>query len=181
MGQPTFPSPALLITAAFSRYEEALAWAKRKLAAEWGAIALESPAFDFHETDYYQPTMGPGIKKIFWAFEKPFDAANLVDVKLAANRWEEQYAAEAKLPEPRPLNIDPGYLTLGKLVLASTKDFTHRIYLNRGIYAEVTLFYKHQRWQHHDCTFADYRREDYQRFFSQCREMLHRRLRGEKA
>ena len=79
MGQPTFPSPALLITAAFSRYEEALAWAKRKLEAEWGAIALESPAFDFHETDYYVPTMGPGIKKIFWAFEKPFDAANLVE------------------------------------------------------------------------------------------------------
>jgi hypothetical protein len=61
--------------------------------------------------------------------------------------------------------------------LASTKDFAHRIYLNRGIYAEVTLFYKHHRWQHHDCTFADYRRADYQQFFSLCRETLHRRLR----
>ena len=177
MGQPTFPAPALLITAAFSRHEDALAWAKRKLEAEWGAIAMESPAFDFVETDYYEPTMGTSIKKIFWAFEKPFDAADLVDIKLAANRFEEEYAAVANLPEPRPLNIDPGYLTLGKLVLASTKDFAHRIYLNRGIYAEVTLFYKHHRWQHHDCTFADYRREDYQRFFTQCREMLHERLR----
>jgi hypothetical protein len=176
MGQPSFPSPALLITAAFSRYGEALAWAKRKLEAEWGPVAMESPAFDFVETDYYRPTMGPGIKKIFWAFESPFDSADLADIKLAANRFEEEYAAEAGLPEPRPLNLDPGYLTLGKLVLASTKDFTHRIYLNRGIFAEVTLFYKHHRWQHHDCTFADYRREDYQRFFSQCREMLHRRL-----
>jgi len=135
MGQPTFPSPALLITAAFSRYEEALGWAKRKLVAEWGAIAMESPAFEFHETDYYEPTMGPGIKKIFWAFEKPFDMAELAEIKLAANRFEEEFAAEAKLPEMRPLNIDPGYLTLGKLVLASTKDFTHRIYLNRGIFA----------------------------------------------
>jgi hypothetical protein len=179
MGQPTFPSPALLITATFSRYDVALAWAKRKLESEWGAIEMESPAFDFHETDYYEPTMGPGIKKLFWAFEKPFDAADLVEFKLAANRWEEEFAAEAKLPEARPLNIDPGYLALGKLVLASTKDFAHRIYLNRGIYAEVTLFYKHRRWQHHEYTFADYRREDYQRFFSECREFLHRRLRGE--
>ncbi len=178
MGQPTFPSPALLIAAAFSRYDQTLAWAKKKLEAEWGAIALESEAFAFHETDYYEPTMGQGIKKQFWAFERPFDAAELVEIKLAANRFEEEYAAEAKLPEPRPLNIDPGYLTLGKLVLASTKDFAHRIYLNRGIYAEVTLYYKHHRWQHHDCTFADYRREDYQRFFTQCRELLHRRLKG---
>jgi hypothetical protein len=176
MGQPSFPSQALLLTAAFSRYDEALDWAKKRLETEWGAIALESPAFDFVETDYYQPTMGPGIKKIFWAFEKPFDSAELVEIKLAANRFEEEFAAQAHLPEPRPLNIDPGYLTLGKLVLASTKDFTHRIYLKRGIFAEVTLFYKHRRWQHHDCTFADYRRADYQQFFSRCREMLHRRL-----
>ena len=81
------------------------------------------------------------------------------------------------MAEPRPLNLDPGYLTLGKLVLASTKDFAHRIYLSRGIYAEVTLYYRHGRWEHHQFTFADYRREDYQHFFSQCRDVLHRRLR----
>jgi hypothetical protein len=178
MGQPSFPDPAILISAVFSRHEDALAWAKRKLESEWGAIVLASPTFEFVETDYYEPTMGPGIKKLFWAFEKPFDTADLVDIKLAANAWEEEYAAAAGLPEPRPLNIDPGYLTLGKLVLASTKDFTHRIYLNRGIFAEVTLFYKHRRWQHHDCTFADYRREDYQAFFTKCRDFLHERLRG---
>ncbi len=75
-------------------------------------------------------------------------------------------------PEPRPLNLDPGYIELGKLVLASTKDFAHRIYLGRGIFAEVTLQYKHHLWRHHEYTFADYRREDYQRFFSECREWL---------
>ena len=91
MGQPTFPSPALLITAAFSRYDEALAWAKRKVGGGVGGDCDGKRAFDFHETDYYEPTMGPGIKKIFWAFEKPFDTANLVDIKLAANRFEEEY------------------------------------------------------------------------------------------
>ena len=62
-------------------------------------------------------------------------------------------------------------------MLASTKDFTHRVYLGKGIYAEVTLHYKHRRWQHQEHTFADYRREDYQWFFSQCREHLHQRQR----
>jgi hypothetical protein len=75
---------------------------------------------------------------------------------------------------PRPLNLDPGYLGLGKLVLASTKDHAHRLYLSRGIYAEVTLNYQDRGWRHHDWTFPDYRRADYQQFFSQCRDYLRR-------
>ncbi len=177
MGQPTPHTTVLLLLAAFSRYDEALLWGKQRAEGQWGAIELESPRFDFAETQYYDDTMGPGLKKVFFAFQRPFDPADLVNVKLLTNAWEDEYAALARHPEPRPLNLDPGYITLGKLILASTKDFAHRIYLNRGIYAEVTLFYKHHRWQHHDCTFADYRREDYQRFFSLCRETLHRRLR----
>jgi len=177
MGQPTIHSPALLLLAAFSRHDEALQWAKQRAEAEWGPIELEGPVFEFAETEYYTSTMGPGLKKVFFAFARPFDPADLVDVKLLTNNWENEYAALGRHPEPRPLNLDPGYITLGKLILASPKDFAHRIYLNRGIYAEVTLYYKHHRWQHHDCTFADYRREDYQRFFSLCRETLHRRTR----
>ena len=60
---------------------------------------------------------------------------------------------------------------------ASTKDFAHRIYLAQGIYAEITLFFRHGRWRHHEWTFGDYRREDYQRFLTECRDLLHRRLR----
>ena len=181
MGQPTPHPPALLMLAAFSRHDAALAWARARAIDAWGPIALESPAFDFAQTDYYEPTMGSALRKMFFAFERPFDAADLVDIKLQTNQWEEQYAHSGGHAEPRPLNLDPGYLTLGKLVLASTKDFAHRVYLSRGIYAEVTLRYRHQRWEHHEFTFADYRRADYQRFFSQCREALHCRQREKKA
>ncbi len=174
MGEPTLPPPALLLLAAFSRYQAALVWARDRACRAWGPVALESPGFDFNQTDYYQPTMGPGLRKIFFTFSRPFDAAELAEVKLQANRWEQEYARQADHPEPRPLNLDPGYLTLGKLVLASTKDHAHRIYLARGIYAEVTLYYRHGRWEPHELTFADYRREDYQQFFSQCRDLLHR-------
>ena len=125
--------------------------------------------------------MGSPLRKVFFAFERSFDAGNLADVKLQTNQWEQQYAGLGGHAEPRPLNLDPGYLTLGKLVLASTKDHAHRIYLAQGIYAEVTLCYRHGRWQPHPWTFADYRREDYQQFFSQCREHLHDSQQGGRA
>ncbi|MGW8258213.1 MAG: DUF4416 family protein, partial [Thermoguttaceae bacterium] len=156
MGQATPHSPVMLLMAAFSCHEEALHWAKQRAEAQWGPVELESPIFAFRETNYYTASMGAELKKMFFAFQRPFDPGELVDVKLLSNRWEDEYAALGRHSEQRPLNLDPGYITLGKLILASTKDFAHRIYLNRGIYAEVTLYYKHGRWMHHDCTFADY-------------------------
>jgi hypothetical protein len=177
MGQPTPHSSALLLLAAFSRHDAALDWARQKAIEAWGPLALESTAFAFDETHYYDATMGPNLKKRFFAFTRLFDPAELAEVKLLTKRWEEEYAAAAGHAEPRPLNLDPGYLTLGKLVLASTKDFAHRIYLGCGIHAEVTLTYKHHAWRHHEYTFADYRRADYQQFFSECRDYLHERLR----
>jgi hypothetical protein len=180
MGAPTPPSPALLLLAAFSRHEPALAWARDRAEAAWGPVALESPAFEFVATEYYQATMGPDLKKRFFGFERLVDPGQLVDVKLQTNAWETEYAQSADHPEPRPLNLDPGYVTLGKLVLASTKDHAHRIYLARGICAEVTLYYRHRRWHHHEWTFPDYRGEDYQEFFTACRQYLHRRFQEEQ-
>ncbi len=174
MGEPTSHPPALLLMAAFSRYDEALDWAKQRAIAQWGPIENESPRFDFAETSYYDATMGTRLKKVFWTFQRPFEPSEMVEIKLLTNAWEEEYASAAQHGESRPLNLDPGYLTLGKLVLASTKDFAHRIYLSRGIYAEVTLQYRHHCWEHHRYTFPDYRRADYQQFFSHCREGLKR-------
>ena len=176
MGQPAPHSPVMLLLAAFSRYERALDWARQRAIETWGPLLLESPRFEFAETHYYDATMGPQMKKVFFVLQRPFDPAQIVDIKLQTNGWEAEYAAAVQTPEPRPLNLDPGYLTLAKLVLASTKDFSHRIYLSRGIYAEVTLQYRNHRWQHHEYTFADYRRADYQEFFGQCREALKKGL-----
>jgi hypothetical protein len=175
--------PALLFVAAFSRHASALAWAAKRAAAQWGPIALASNAFDFTETDYYQPTMGADLKKIFWVFERPIDPAQIAAIKRLTITWEHDFAAMAThgeavsdrsspITESRPLNLDPGYLTTAKLVLASTKDHTHRIYCRDGIFAEITLFFRHGRWEHHEWTFPDYRRADYQAFFSHAREFL---------
>jgi hypothetical protein len=177
MGDITEPEPVLLVLAAFSRHPEALDWAKTRAEADFGPVKLASPRFSFVETDYYEPTMGAGIEKCFWAFERLIDPVELVAIKRATNEWEAEYAKSAAHDEPRPLNLDPGYITAAKLVLASTKDHAHRLYLSDGIFAEVTLFYKDRAWQHRDWTFPDYRRADYQQFFSECRDDLRRRQR----
>lgn len=177
MGEIHDPQPGLLILAGFSRYSAALSWARDEAANAWGPVGVTSDSFDFVETDYYEATMGPGLKKIFFAFENLIDPEQLAELKRQTNCWEDTYAKMASHPEPRPLNLDPGYITLGKLVLASTKDHAHRIYLSHGIYAEVTLQYQDRRWRRHEWTFPDYRRVDYQAFFSQCRDYLRRRQR----
>jgi hypothetical protein len=172
MGSITAPSPCLLLLAASSRYAPALQWAGEQLQNHFGRLALASDSFDFTETDYYTPTMGAGLKKQFFACERLIDPAALAAIKRQTNDWEAEYAARAHQPEPRPLNLDPGYITPAKLVLASTKDHAHRIYLQQGIYAEVTLSFRAGRWQPHEWTYPDFRRDDYQTFFSACRARL---------
>jgi hypothetical protein len=172
MGEPSLPELALRLLAAFSRHEAALAYARAVAEEAWGEIALASPLFSFKETDYYTSTMGSDLKKVFFVFSEPCDPGELASAKLQTGQWERAYAARDAHEDERPLNLDPGYLTSAKLVLASTKDHAHRIYLERGIYAEVTLFYRDRLWQYHPWTFPDYRRADYHEFFFEAREFL---------
>jgi hypothetical protein len=178
MGKILPPRPVLLIVAAFSRHDEAFDWMRRRAEKRFGPIALESDRFAFDDTNYYDATMGAGLLKQFLAFERLIDPGELPAIKRLTNDWEDEYAAASGHAEPRPLNLDPGYITLAKLVLASTKDHAHRIYLADGIFAEVTLSYKHRAWQPHDWTFPDYRRAEYHAFFTRCREWFKERDTG---
>jgi hypothetical protein len=172
MGDIHPPTSVLLLIAASSRYDEALAWGLREGEKAFGPVAAVSDAFDFNETNYYAAEMGEGLEKQFWAFAAKIDPGRLAAIKRQTNEWEAEYARLKLHSEPRPLNLDPGYLTLAKLVLASTKDHAHRIYLADGIYAEVTLSYRRGGWQPFEWTYPDYRRPDYQEFFTCCRELL---------
>jgi len=177
MGQIRQPRPALLIAAVFSRYESALDWTRVRGQRQWGPLALASEAFDFDDTPYYEQTMGPALKKQLLAFDRMTDQGNLVRIKLDTNDWESEYARDHEHPEVRPLNIDPGYLTEAKFVLATTKDRDHRLYLGDGIFAEVTLYYHGRRWCDRPWTYPDYQRPEYHDFFSRCRDLLRGKLR----
>ena len=172
MGAIFPPKPVLLMVAASSRYAEALAWGRTSMETVYGPTAIVSEAFEFGETSYYLADMGSDLRKQFWCFRSLVDPKILADVKVAANAWETAYASLGAHPEKRPLNLDPGYLTLAKLVLASTKDHAHRLYLNQGVYAELTLQYRGRAWQPLPWTYPDYRRPDYQAFLDRCRELL---------
>jgi hypothetical protein len=172
MGEIHSPSPVLLIIAASSRYDPALEWARSTAITHFGSLALTSEPFDFTETSYYTATMGADLKKQFLAFERLIDPQDLAMIKRQTNAWESEFAALQHHPEPRSLNLDPGYITPAKLVLASTKDHAHRIYLASGIYAEITLSYTRRKWHPMEWTYPDYRRADYQQFFTQCRDRL---------
>lgn len=172
MGQIQQPSSVLLLLAVSSRYVEALQWARDCAGHLFGPTLLVSEPFAFTETDYYTVTMGADLKKQFMVFERAVDPAALASIKRQTNAWETEYVGLGRHAEPRPLNLDPGYITAAKLVLASTKDHAHRIYLGDGIYAEVTLAFRDRRWQALDWTYPDYRRDDYQRFFTECRRFV---------
>jgi len=175
MGNLTDPSPVLLMLTAFSRYEAALDWARERAVAPWGPIALESERFEFTETDYYRAEMGPDLRKCFFAFQRLIDPAGLPEIKRLTNSWEMEYREVGSHRETRPLNLDPGYLTKAKLVLATTKDRDHRVYLSQGVFAEVTLsFRRTEAWLHRQWTYPDYQRADYHHFFTRCRDYLRR-------
>jgi hypothetical protein len=179
VAEPRLPEPALLVVAAFSRHAEALAWARERLGQAFGPVALASVPFDFNQTRYYEAAMGPDLRKQFFAFHDLVAADCLAPVKLRTNALEQELARSGTLAEPRPLNLDPGLLTLGKFLLATTKDQAHRIYLRDGIFAEVTLRFQDGAFVPWPWTYADYRQPAVLTFLKEARDFYRRRLRGE--
>src|SRR5579871_3254867 len=172
------PEPVLLVVATFSRHEQALRWGRDELERLYGPAGLAAPPFSFHETAYYERQMGPGLPKQLLAFRDLVAPDALAGIKLRTNGLEEQLAGSGLFPETRPLNLDPGYLTLGKLVLATTKDQAHRVYLRDGIFAEVTLQYRYGEFAAWPWTYADYRRPEVHTFLREARAYYQDRLRA---
>ena len=168
--------PVLLVTAIFSRQETHLGWARDRLSTAYGPLALVGTPYCFNQTRYYEQTMGTDLLKQLVAFERLVQPDCLPVVKNYTNGLEEQLAAAGSHAEPRPLNIDPGILSLGKFQLATTKDQAHRIYLGTGIFAEVTLRFEAGQWQPWPWTYADYRQECVLDFLAQARDYYREKL-----
>jgi hypothetical protein len=139
-------------------------------------VALGGEPFDFHHTRYYEATMGSGLRKQFLVFRDLVHAEDLARIKNVTNDLERQLALEGLYAEPRPLNLDPGLLTLGKFMLATTKDQAHRIYLRDGIYAEVTLRFHGGAFEPWPWTYADYREDHVRAFLKEARELYRVKL-----
>ena len=169
MGQARSPQPVKPFCGVLAGRSEWLDRAGEALKREMGAVELVSDTWPFDTTDYYEDEMGPGLLRRFYSFRDLMDPENLVGAKLATNRIEERLAKELGVAPKRPVNLDPGYVSLDKLVLATTKDYAHRLYLRSGIYAEVTLRWRGGRWEPWEWTYPDYRKPEYHEFFVRVR------------
>ena len=159
------------------REESVLDKAKNILRKDFGKIDYESQALAFTHTDYYETEFGKNLERKFISFEKLIQPQNLAKIKITTNAIEKKLSRN----EMRLINIDPGYLDMAKLILASTKDYKHRIYLDKGIYAETTLFYQNKSFTGWVWTYPDYKSADYIRIFNQIREIYAKQRKKKEA
>lgn len=176
MAQPAEPENVALLIGLLSVFDGAFDQAERRLEQLYGALELRGGPFEFDFTDYYERETGSPIKRRFLLMHELISPGALADIKLATNAIEREIAESGDYPVARPVNIDPGYLAESKLVLASAKDYSHRIYLRDGIYAEVTLMYRDGAFHPLPWTYPDFQSEGYMRFLIDARAAL-RRLR----
>jgi hypothetical protein len=167
MGDVRQPQPVKVFVGLLTAKPLALPVLNGLLEERLGPVDCESPLLDFAYTDYYEPEMGVELKRKFFGFGRLASPDSLVDLKLFTNQVEQTLAINGR----RTVNMDPGYLTPARVVLASTKDFGHRLYLGKGIYGEVTLMYQKKSFLALPWTYPDYRSEVYQRFFKELRRV----------
>lgn len=147
---------------------------KKTLAGRFGQLKLESPIHTFNHTNYYNREMGPNLKRCFIGFSKCVNPDDLAEIKHVTNRMEAEMGLFDGTRLSRLVNLDPGILTLSNVILATTKNRAHRIYLGQGIFAEVTLIYsKAMGWQALDWTYPDYRTQMAMGFFQTLRNRFY--------
>lgn len=174
------PKPVKLICGILASDARCLEAAQEALRGLYGRADFVSEVWPFTQTEYYNEEAGEHILRNFLAFERLMDPGRLAEIKHQTNDLEKKLAAELKTPWPRPVNLDPGYLEPAKLVLASTKNFSHRVYIGRNLYAEVTLMFHKGAWRSFEFTFPDFKDGRYHEFLSRVREHLVRQRRGLK-
>jgi len=155
-----------LITALISNDAGLFEKAKRLLEKKFkNRVDFESKTLDFTYTDYYSGELGQGLKRKFFSFERAVGLKDIEKTKLASNELEKRLSVNGR----RLVNIDPGYLDLAKVVLFSTKDYSHRIHVGGNIFAEVTLHFKNESFNAWPWTYPDYRTSDYISIFNSIR------------
>ena len=176
MGSVRVFNPVKLFVGVLVSDETLVSSVEARLASSFGTIDHRSPILPFTFTDYYRKETGDHILRVFFSFENLIEAERLPGLKWQTNTFEEEFAA-AGSSVPRPVNLDPGYLEHAKVVLASTKNFYHRMYLGRRIFGEVTMHYRHQEYEFFPWTYPDYKSPEYQKFFREIRELYREQLR----
>lgn len=167
MGEAKEHKLVKLVVGMFTNRLELFQEVFKVLEKKFGPVDYESPLLPFNKTDYYKEEFGKDLKRKFYSFKRLIKAEDLPKIKIFTNNLEKKFTPHlykgAGFSEKgnRLINLDPGYLTPAKLVLATTKDYQHRIYYGKGIYGEVTLRYKRGSFIPWEWTYPDYRTKEY--------------------
>jgi hypothetical protein len=174
MSAPRESDRVKLITSLFSAEKELIDQVIAELKETFGAMDVITPWLMFDRTRYYEKEMGWPLYRRFVTFRDLIPPEDLVNKKLATNSIEERYTITGK----RRINIDPGYICLERLVLATGKNYTHRIYLGHGIYADLTLVFNKGTFKSLEWSYRDYADQESIAFFNNEREKYKNQLRG---
>ncbi|MFQ6617158.1 MAG: DUF4416 family protein [Fidelibacterota bacterium] len=178
MGKIKIPEDVKLFAAVMVQKEELFSIAEEHLERSLGPVDTKSEVYPFNHTDYYSNEMGRDLLKRIVSFKELRSPDNIHRVKITTNNIEKSLAGRVKKKLLRNVNIDPGYMTLEKVVLLTTKNYDHRIYLADGIYAEVTLRYRQGTFRPMEWTYPDYRMEAVKGYFNTLRKEYIRQLKG---
>jgi hypothetical protein len=152
MSQPQPPKPAKLVIGLFMQEKDLFAAVNQDFTPRFGSIDMVSPWFPFDYTKYYETEMGAPLFRRLVVFKDLIRQSDLADVKIFTNSIEKKYARQDR----RIVNIDPGYMLQERFVLATGKNYSHRIYIGQGIYADLTLIYRKGSFRALDWTYPDY-------------------------
>ena len=170
MAEAEKPSQVKLIIGAIFASEGILIEAKVRLEKKFGPVDFQSSFMPFNCTKYYEKAMGPALLRQFLSFQRLINPRQLSAIKLYTNRLEKGLSCTKDRPS-RTINLDPGYISASKLVLATCKNYAHRIYLDKGIFAEVTLHFRSGTFTPWPWTYPDYKSKDYIQGFNMIRGM----------
>ncbi|MBN1466954.1 DUF4416 family protein [candidate division KSB1 bacterium] len=165
MGEIRFPKDVCLICALCYADEGVKDKAIARLVDAYGPIQFASDRMAFSYTSYYEKEMGRALEKEYLTFSRCMDPAALPAVKTFTNELEKHFAQDSR----RTINLDPGYIEAAKLILATTKNYNHRIYIGNGIYGDVQLYWQNGAFHPNPWTYPDYRENTVRQFFAQVR------------
>jgi hypothetical protein len=172
MWQLKDPKPVKLIIGILAANRQCLHAAVEAIEDKFDRTDSLSDVWPFDQTDYYKDQTGPYILRQFASIERLIDPGELAKIKHKTNKLEQKLAAKLGVPLPRPVNLDPGVIEPSKLILATTKNYSHRIYIGKKMYAEVTLIFDKGVWRPLPYTYPDYRQQCYFEFFEKVRTRL---------
>jgi len=180
MGELRTPAKVKIVVGILAKDSASVEAVRDTLRKKFGEEDSVLPPFPFTFTNYYKEEIGATPVRAFFSYRPLVERETIVDIKLWTNEIELEIAERNGTPGLRPVNLDPGYMALGQFFLATTKDQRQRVYMQRGIFVEPTLYFQDGHLHAFEWTYRDYQSENYIQYLEQVRARLAHQIKHEE-